>query len=82
MGIENIIKLKEIDSTNIYLLENAEKFSNEEMTVAITDYQTAGRGQRGNHWESEPGKNLLLTLLLQPRNLPARGQFILSEAVA
>ena len=40
----NIIHLKEIDSTNIYLLDNADRFSNEEITVAVSDYQTAGRG--------------------------------------
>ena len=32
-----------------------------------TDYQTAGRGQTGNSWESEKGKNLLCSILLPPR---------------
>ena len=31
------------------------------------DYQTAGRGQHGNGWESEKGKNLLCSILLPPR---------------
>jgi len=31
-----------------------------------TDYQTAGRGQTGNSWESEKGKNLLCSILLPP----------------
>lgn len=30
-------------------------------------YQTAGRGQTGNGWESEPHKNLLCSILLPPR---------------
>jgi len=30
-------------------------------------YQTAGRGQTGNGWESEEGKNLLCSILLPPR---------------
>ena len=30
-------------------------------------YQTAGRGQTGNGWESEANKNLLCTILLPPR---------------
>lgn len=30
-------------------------------------YQTAGRGQTGNGWESEAGKNLLCSILLPPR---------------
>lgn len=29
-------------------------------------YQTAGRGQAGNGWESEEGKNLLCSILLPP----------------
>ena len=32
-----------------------------------TDFQTAGRGQTGNRWESEEGKNLLCSVLLPPR---------------
>jgi len=31
------------------------------------DFQTAGRGQTGNGWESDEGKNLLCSILLPPR---------------
>lgn len=31
-----------------------------------TSFQTAGRGQTGNRWESEEGKNLLCSILLPP----------------
>ena len=44
--------------------------------------QTAGRGQRGNHWESEPGKNVTLSIMLRPQGVDAREQFLVSEAVA
>ena len=44
--------------------------------------QTAGRGQRGNRWESRPGENLTFSLLLKPVSVPVRAQFIVSEAVA
>ncbi len=44
--------------------------------------QTAGRGQRGNSWEAEAGKNITLSLILRPVELPAARQFELSEAVA
>ena len=36
-----------------------------------TDYQTAGRGQRGNGWESEAGKNLLCSILIERRQVLA-----------
>ena len=29
-----------------------------------TDFQSAGRGQAGNSWESAPGKNLLCSVLM------------------
>ena len=32
-----------------------------------TGFKTAGRGQAGNGWESEEGKNLLCSILLPPR---------------
>ncbi len=44
--------------------------------------QTAGRGQRGNCWEAEPGKNLSFSMVIRPRFITAARQFVLSEAVA
>lgn len=44
--------------------------------------QTAGRGQRGNSWEAEPGKNITLSLMLKPEGMEAARQFEVSEAVA
>ncbi|AWN82194.1 Bifunctional ligase/repressor BirA [Candidatus Cardinium hertigii] len=49
-----------------------------EGTVWIADYQTNGRGQRQNNWESEVGKNLLFTLLLYPTVLAAAAVFALN----
>jgi BirA family biotin operon repressor/biotin-[acetyl-CoA-carboxylase] ligase len=34
--------------------------------VVFADHQTAGRGQRGNRWESAAGKGLWLSILLRP----------------
>ena len=45
-------------------------------------YQTAGRGQAGNGWESEADRNLLFSTLIRPDNLPATEQFNLSMAVS
>ena len=47
-----------------------------------TDYQTAGRGQAGNSWESEAGKNLLFSALLRYDGLLAIKQWRLSMLVA
>lgn len=50
--------------------------------VVITDKQTAGRGQRGNRWESAPGENLTFSVVWRPNFLAAQDQFLLSQAVA
>jgi BirA family transcriptional regulator, biotin operon repressor / biotin---[acetyl-CoA-carboxylase] ligase len=34
--------------------------------VVFAEHQTAGRGQRGNVWQSAPGKGLLFSILLRP----------------
>ena len=46
-----------------------------EGSVIIADHQTRGKGQRGNSWESEPGKNLTCSIILKPRFLPIQKQF-------
>ena len=50
--------------------------------TVITDFQTAGRGQRGHQWEAAPAENLLLSVVWQPTFLAAAQQFALSQAVA
>lgn len=51
-------------------------------TTVATHCQTAGRGQRGNSWEAEPGHNLTFSVLLRPETIPAARQFELSMLVA
>lgn len=56
-------------------------------TMVVAHNQESGRGQRGNSWESEPGKNLTVTMLyrlkadMDPRPLDEQ-QFRISEATA
>lgn len=54
----------------------------EEFVLLTTDYQTAGRGQRGTSWESEAGKNLLFSVLFHPTSIAPDCQFSLSEALS
>ena len=77
----NIIKLNEIGSTNDYMRKYA-LADDDEMAVTVASYQTAGRGQGTNTWESEPGKNLLFSLKLKPKNVEVRTQFLLSMTMA
>lgn len=50
-----------------------------EGTVVLAHDQTQGRGQSGNTWHSEPGKNLTFSLLLRPRFLSVRQLFHLNR---
>lgn len=78
---EKIIRLKEIDSTNRFLRELKDE-QEDEMVVAVADFQTAGIGQGSHTWESEAGKNLLFSIKVHPRWVPVRQQFLLSMAGA
>ena len=52
------------------------------MTVAVAGYQTAGKGQGSNTWESEEGKNLLVSVMLCHLPVEPVRHFLLSEAGA
>jgi BirA family biotin operon repressor/biotin-[acetyl-CoA-carboxylase] ligase len=52
-----------------------------EGTVVITDNQLSGKGQRGNSWIAEQGKNLTFSVILNPTFLPVSDQFALSKAI-
>ena len=54
----------------------------EEGMVIITAYQTRGRGQRGNTWDSEQDANITFSVILKPSFLPAGEQFRLTQAVS
>lgn len=78
---KKIIRLKETDSTNRYLRDLPEN-DDEEIVIAVADYQSAGKGQGSHTWESEDGKNLLFSIKVHPRWVPVRQQFLLSMAEA
>ncbi|MCR5017266.1 MAG: biotin--[acetyl-CoA-carboxylase] ligase [Bacteroidales bacterium] len=60
----------ELDSTNSELLRHIQGYDN--LSVIAARRQTAGRGQRGNTWLSEPGSNLTFSILLKPDNLDVK----------
>lgn len=76
------VYLPHCHSTNDVASGLSRKGSFTDGTVVVTDYQSAGRGQRGTAWEGEPGKNLMMSLLLDTSFLPPVRQFDLSIASA
>jgi BirA family biotin operon repressor/biotin-[acetyl-CoA-carboxylase] ligase len=61
-----IIVLQQTRSTNDAILQIATSNSKEGLVV-FAEYQTGGRGQRGNRWESAAGKGLWFSILLRPK---------------
>ncbi len=76
-----VIHINQTDSTNSYI-KKLPPPSHDEMLVVTADFQTAGRGQGSNHWESEAGKNLLCSVMVSPTQVKPTHQFLLSEAGA
>ena len=75
-------KVKEITSTNDYLAHLCKESKAKEFYTVIAESQTKGKGQRGNFWESEAGKNLTFSTVLYPTALEANKQFCLSMLAA
>lgn len=72
----------EIDSTNNYMKSLLLKQKVKEGTIVSADFQTGGRGQRGNGWMSENGKNLLFSIVLYPDAVKANEQFLILQVVS
>ena len=77
-----LIALDETDSTSNHLARLCQENEVAEYTTVAAAFQSAGKGQRGNHWESAPGENLLFSFVLRPTFLEARRQFLLSQITA
>lgn len=77
----NIIELESVDSTNNYLSKYINETNVLNGSVILAHNQTKGRGQRGNDWESEIGKNLTFSIYLKTNYLSLNNSFLLSMAV-
>ncbi|MDR0430283.1 MAG: biotin--[acetyl-CoA-carboxylase] ligase [Tannerellaceae bacterium] len=77
-----LIHLAETESTNKFLQMLTETEEIPSGSMVLADFQTAGRGQIGNSWESEAGKNLTFSVLFRPIEVPANMPFVISEMVS
>jgi len=60
-----LIKLDAIDSTNEFLKALSKEQFVENFTVVTAENQTKGKGQMGSVWNSEVGKNLIMSVLIK-----------------
>lgn len=65
-------------STNDIAHELLAKTKLPEGALIITERQTAGKGQRGNTWESEANKNITCSIILNPHFVPISDAFTLN----
>ncbi|MEA9412399.1 biotin--[acetyl-CoA-carboxylase] ligase [Flavobacterium sp. PL02] len=60
-----LIKLDAIDSTNEFLKLLSSQQESENFTVVTAENQTKGKGQMGEVWRSDIGKNLIMSVLVK-----------------
>ena len=77
---EHINWLETIDSTNNEAFRNLSTAPHGAVWAAR--FQTAGRGQKGNRWESAAGENSTFSILLRPQFLLPEHQFMISKISA
>lgn len=77
-----LIKLNATESTNSYLKELSSTKELEDFTTVMAYSQISGRGQRGVSWESEPGKNLTISVLKMYKGLDLAHIYLINMLVS
>ena len=66
-------ELTEVDSTNIYAMNQVKTNLAGHGAAYLAQKQWAGKGQMGKVWEAETGQNILLSVVLDPKKLVFNG---------
>ena len=78
----HIIKLNAIDSTNTFLRQLSSDKKVENYTVVVAESQLKGRGQMGTSWDSQSGKNLMVSVFVDVSFLAIDYSFWISMATS
>ena len=76
-----IIKLDATESTNLYLKNLISNVHLDDYAAVISQFQTNGRGQFGTKWDSDAGKNLLISVLRKDIDFNIEEQFYINMRV-
>lgn len=76
------VQFDTIDSTNSYAIDSLQANLAAHGTAYLAHHQTAGKGQRGKKWITEPSRNIILSVIVDATSLTIQQQFQLSVAVA
>jgi BirA family biotin operon repressor/biotin-[acetyl-CoA-carboxylase] ligase len=79
---KNIVFVPECHSTNTLAQQLCQLGQLTDGSVVITNNQTAGRGQRGNTWLTQPGENLTFSLYYKPTFLNTLDQFNVNRCIS
>lgn len=78
----DITILPTVDSTNIYAMQQVHAHMAKDGQIYFALEQTAGRGQRGRQWNSEPGTNIMMSMVFDTTGLSTELQFPFNMAMA
>jgi BirA family transcriptional regulator, biotin operon repressor / biotin---[acetyl-CoA-carboxylase] ligase len=78
----SFVELSTVDSTNNYAMAMIHEGMATHGMAVFAHAQTAGKGQRGKHWTSEPGSNIILSVLVDASPIRHLPPFALSAASA
>ncbi len=78
----SVRRYEKVSSTNTVAAALLRESKPPEGTVITASFQESGRGQSGNSWESEPGSNLLMSVILYPVMIKPAEQFVISQMVS
>ena len=73
---------EKVSSTNTVAAALLREAMPPEGTVITASFQESGRGQAGNSWESEPGSNLLMSVILYPETVKPWEQFVICQMIS
>lgn len=79
---DKIIELTETRSTNTVALDLIQSGKASDGIVVTAHYQSEGRGQQGTFWQSDPGSNLLVSVILNLIDFPAQLHFHLNRMIS
>ena len=79
---QTLITLPIVDSTNNYAMAQAHARLAKEGNIYFALEQNSGKGQRGKTWKTEPGSNIIISLVLQPEMISPLNNFLLNASVA
>ena len=78
----SIVNLQKVDSTNNFAKKLLAKNCPLHGTVVSATEQHSGKGQNGSKWCSDVDKNVILSIILQPRDAHPDDLFFLNKAIA